>query len=529
MLDIKISGGTVIDGTGAPGFAADIGILGEHIAAVGDSLPSAARTLDASGKVVCPGFVDTHSHSDLKILGGSLSAKIRQGITTELLGQDGLGVAPAPPAIREDLAQLTAGLLGPHPADGWNWSTFGEYLTALDLAKLPSNAAVLVSHGPVRLCTVGSEDRPPEPEELARMQELVALAMESGARGFSTGLIYPPASYAQKDELIALNRPVAAQDGVCVVHLRDEGHYLLEALEEMIDVAAETGVRLHISHLQAYGRVNWSLLPAALQRIDAARRDGIEITCDRYPYTAGSTVLSAVLPGWVLDGGPGACLGRLRDPGARSEIHAAFQEGLDVWHNRAISVGWQNIVVAWTAGEDNRDLQGQSIEEIADSRGVDPVDAVCDLLVEEDLQVSMISHYGSEENLESILKHPACAVATDGIYGGKPHPRLWGTYPRVLGKYVRERGVLSMPEAVHKATLLPCRIMGIPDRGTVAEGRKADLVVFDPESVRDRATYEKPERSPAGLKAVMVNGRFAWGARDHELPVTREAGVVLRG
>ncbi len=528
MLDLKITGGTVIDGTGAAGRPADVGISDGDIAQVGPELGPAESTLDAGGRVVCPGFIDVHSHSDLQILRGSLEAKICQGITTELLGQDGLGVAPAPPAVRGDLAQLTAGLLGPHPPEEWSWQTFAEYLDALEGADLPCNAAVLVSHGPLRLSAMGADDRAPDAGELSHMQTLADEAMRAGARGFSTGLIYPPASYSGRDELIALNEVIAAHDGVCVVHLRDEGRHLLQSLDEMIDVAERAGVRLHISHLQAYGRVHWSLLPEALERIDGARDRGMQVTCDRYPYTAGSTVLSSVLPAWVLDGGPRACVRRLRDPDCRNEIHAAFQQGLDVWHNRALSVGWNNIVVSWVNSADNRHLEGHSIKEIATDADSDPVDVVCDLLLAEDLQVSMISHYGSEDNLQRILRHPAAAVATDGIYGGKPHPRLWGTYPRLLGHYVREEGTLDLPAAVHKSTGLPARILGMNDRGTIAEGSRADLVIVDPDKVQDRATYAEPELPPAGISAVLVNGQFAWTHPDCKRPKADDAGSVLR-
>ena len=511
MLDMKVTGGTIIDGTGRPGYSADLGIAGDTIVEIGSSLGEAEVVVSAAGRVVCPGFIDTHSHSDLRLLASPPpQAKISQGITTELLGQDGLGVAPINDATREPLSLLTAGILGWRSPEKWTWRSLSGYLDTLQRADLPSNQAALLSHGPIRLLALGSEDRSATQAELDHMIEAVRTAMEQGAWGLSTGLIYPPSSYAPTEELVTLTEVVAEYDGVFVVHMRDEGLYLLDAITEVIDVCRRSGCRLHISHLQAHGEVIWHLLAPALEKIDAALDDGMSVTADRYAYLAGSTVLSAVLPAWMFDGGPEACIARLGDDASRARVHHAFTQGLEVWHNFSKSVGWHNIVISFAASEANARFIGQSIADISRSTGKDPVDVVCDLLLEEDLEVTMISHYGSEENLERIFTHPASVVATDGIYVGKPHPRLWGTYPRFFGRYVRDRNLMSLEEGVRMATSTPARIIGLKDRGRIDTGMKADLVIFDPETITDRATYENPEELSEGIEMVLVNGQRAW-------------------
>jgi len=515
VLDLRIINGLVVDGMGGEPFPGGVGIRNGRIAVVGRSeLPEAARTLDAQGGVIAPGFIDMHSHSDLRLLvGDPPTAKVAQGITTEVLGQDGLGVAPVTAQTAPVLAGLTPGLLGPLPLERWTWRSFADYLAELERADLPNNQLVLVSHGALRLLTVGPTDRPATPQELAEMQALLREALAAGAPGFSTGLIYPPAAYAPTEELLALTRVVAAHDGVFVVHLRDEGYRLLTALQEALTVCREAGCRLHISHLKAHGRASWHLLPRALEMLAAARASGLTITCDRYPYLAGSTVLSSVLPHWVLDGGPAACLHRLRNPAERSRIRQWFTYGPEVWNNQALGIGWENIVVSSVASHRNRWVQGLSVAEIAAERGVDPVDAVCDLLAEEELSVTMISHYGCEENLEAIYRLPYATVGSDGIFGGQPHPRLWGSYPRFFGRYVRDRGLLTLAEAVRRVSALPAEVLRLRDRGILAAGMAADIVVFDPARIRDRATYDAPEQPPAGISAVVVNGRLVWDGR----------------
>jgi N-acyl-D-amino-acid deacylase len=507
MFDLIIGQALVIDGSGQPAFEADLGIAGGKIQAIGRLEDGDAHEIDASGLVCAPGFVDMHSHSDLAFFWTPPpEAKIRQGITTELIGQDGLGVAPVKAEDVALLSDLLAGLNGKIDARQWSWQSFGEYLDALGSRPLPNNVAVLASHGPVRLSAMGMTQREAGSGEIEAMRKHVRAAMEAGAFGFSTGLIYPPCSYAPSAELIALNREVAARDGIFVVHQRDEGHHLSRSFNEVCDISRQSGARLHVSHLQAYGRINWPIMEAVLDRADRFLEEGGTVTWDRYPYLAGSTVLTAVLPPWTLNQGPAALVSNLMDPVYRTEIHREFGKGLDHWHNRQITVGWENILVSAVGSASNRWMEGLSCREIASRRGQDPIDMVCDLLAEERLAVTMISFYGSEDVLDKVLTHAQATVGSDGIYGGRPHPRLYGTYPRFIERFVRDKGLLSLEEAVRKVTSFPAGILGIAERGLIRKGYFADLVIFDPQSISDTATYAEPRKYPTGIAHVLVNG-----------------------
>lgn len=507
MLDTVIKGALVADGAGGELFRADVGLRDGRIARIGTDLGEGEREVDGRGKVLCPGFIDMHTHMDLELLRDKKpDAKIRQGVTTDLLGQDGLGTAPVSPRNKAALKDLLSGLNGVLEDEKWTWGSFGEYLAALEKWGLPNNAATLVSQGPVRIEAMGMDERPPTEEELAVQRSLVREAMEEGAFGLSSGLIYPPCPFADRDELAEINKEVAAFDGIFVVHQRDEGYHLSRSFDEVCEVSRRSGARLHVSHLQAYGKVNWPIMDEVLAKADRFLDEGGQVTWDRYPYLAGCTTLTAVLPPWTFNEGTEALIKNLTKPDYRKKIHEEFAKGLDVWHNRQISVGWDNIIVTAVRLDHNRWTEGLSCQAIADRQGKDPVDAVCDLLAEERLAVTMISFYGSEEVLEKVLTHPRATVGSDGIYGGRPHPRLYGTYPRYLRRYVREKKVFSLEEALRRITSFPASILGLIDRGTVKEGYWADLVLFDPHTIGDRATYEEPELYPEGISSVFVNG-----------------------
>jgi N-acyl-D-amino-acid deacylase len=528
MLDYWIRNVQIVDGTGAPSFVGDIGLAAGRISALGEIAgePAAARVLDGSGLVAAPGFIDLHSHTDLAYFRQPApEAKIRQGITTELLAQDGLSVAPVRSEDRELLSELTAGLLGKLPLERWTWRSFEDYLQALARTGLPNNAAVLIPHGPVRILAMGMDNRPATAQELERMGHMVGEAMDSGAFGLSTGLIYPPCSYAPTAELVALNREVAARDGLFVVHQRDEGYQIQRAFAEVLQVARESGVHLHVSHLQAYGRASWPIIDRVLEEADAFLRRGGRVSWDRYPYLAGCTVLSAVLPPWTLAQGTKALVSNLLVPEFRARIRQDFAKGLDVWNNRAISVGWDKIVVSGVASEKNRWMEGRDCADLAQALGKDPIDFVCDLLAGENLAVTMISFYGSESVLEKVLSHPQATVASDGIFSGRPHPRLYGTYPRFLRLFVRETKRFSLLQAVHKITGFPAQVLGLKERGVLREGFWADLVLFDLDRITDRASYEQPEQAPDGIPYLFVNGQLVvdQGAYTGSLP-----GTVLR-
>jgi N-acyl-D-amino-acid deacylase len=449
-----------------------------------------------------------HSHSDLAYLWEQTpDQKIRQGVTTELLSQDGLGVAPVSAENVDLWATLIAGLQGRIPPEKWTWRTFEQYLQALEERRLPNNVAVLISHGPVRLMAMGMDDRAPTHSETAKMQKLVHEAMGMGAFGLSTGLVYPPNSYSTTAELVALNREVAAQGGVFVVHQRDEGRLLPAAFDEVLTVAERAGVHLHVSHLKAYGRAHWGLMDGILAQAEAFADRGLGLSWDRYPYLAGCTMLSAVLPSWTFARGTAALIRNLSNPRFRQRVREAFGLGLEVWNNRALSIGWDNVTVSGVTREENRWMEGQSCAVLASKRGQDPVDFVCDLLLEEELAVTMIAHYGSEEVMAKVLCHPSATVGSDAIFLGTPHPRLYGAFPRYLQRFVREKKRMTLAEAVRKITSAPARILGLRERGLLREGFWADIVLLDPETIADRATYQDPRQYPAGIPYVFVNGQ----------------------
>jgi N-acyl-D-amino-acid deacylase len=532
MYDCLIKNVQILDGSGAEAVPGDIGIKAGRIAALmaGGKSPaggvSAGRVIDGTGLTATPGFIDMHSHTDLEFFRDQApDAKVRQGITTELLAQDGLGVAPISTENVDLMAELTAGLLGVLPRERWTWRTFEDYLQALEHRGLPNNTAMLAPHGPLRIMAMGMENRPATPEELETMCALTKEAMERGAFGLSTGLIYPPCSYGPTEELVALNRVVSVRDGIFVVHQRDEGYRIELAFDEVTHISRESGVHLHVSHLQAFGQINWPKMDIILKKADAFLAGGGRVTWDRYPYLAGCTVLTAVLPQWTFSDGTTALAQNLMVPGFRDRIREDFQKGLDVWNNRSISVGWSKMVVSAVNSEENRWMEGRTVADLAQTCDKDPLDFVFDLLAEENLAVTMISHYGSEEVLDKVLAHPQATVGSDGIYGGRPHPRLYSAYPRYLKEFVRVREVLDLPEAIRKVTSFPAKILGLKDRGTLREGAWADIVLLDPDRVADTATYDDPEQYPEGIPYVFVNGELAVdrGAFTGKLP-----GRVLR-
>ena len=518
----------IIDGSGKPPQRGNIGIKDGRMYFLNDNVRitiNANRVIKCKEMVATPGFIDMHSHSDLQYLQAPNDVKIRQGVTTELFGQDGLGVAPVEDKDRKLVAELTAGLLGQVPPDLWKWNTMAEYMNALEQRGLVNNVAILASHGPLRIKALGMSDRKATPKELEAMKALVRECMNLGAFGLSTGLIYPPCSYGDTEELIELNREVAKDNGIFVVHQRDEGYWLVRSFEEVTRIARESGVHLHVSHLQAYGRVNWPLIDQVLERADEFVEEGGKVTWDRYPYLAGCTVLTAVLPTWTLSEGTDALVRNLRDSVYRQRIHEEFTKGLDVWHNRQISVGWDNIVISAVTKPENKWMEGKDCLTLAQKLDKNPIDFVCDLLAEENLAVTMISHYGSPKILEKVLMHSQGTVGSDGIYCGRPHPRLYGTYPRFIREFAKEKKALSLPEAIHKITGLPASILGLKDRGLLKEGYQADIVVFDPDSIKDTATYDNPDSYPQGIEYVFVNGEMVV---ENGVYTGRLPGKVLR-
>jgi N-acyl-D-amino-acid deacylase len=505
---LVLKGGTLVDGSGAPAIRADVALEGARIAAVGPDL--AGDAVDCAGMVVAPGFIDTHSHSDLKVLAEpALPMKVRQGITLEVLGQDGISVAPVRAEERAAWRQRLAGLLGDFGVD-WDWSSVADYLGRLRAARPAPDLAYLAPHGALRQYVVGDGDRPATATELETMRALLRASLAQGARGLSTGLIYPPCCYADTDELISLGKVLAEAERPLVVHMRSESDRIQEAVREMVRVAGESGCTVHISHLKVAGRDNWEKAPAVLALIAQAHGRGLRFTADLYPYAAGSTLLGAILPPVAHAGGAEATLARLRDPDQRMLLRRQLSDRAPGdWDNFWKWSGPEGIVVADIPSGRHPDWVGKTLAEIAALGGKDPFEAAFDLLEEERLGVAMVSFSQDEGVMERFLAQPFVNVCTDGLLGGRPHPRAYGTYPRILGRYVRERKLLTLEEAVRKMTSQAAAAFGLGDVGLVQEGYRANLVVFDPDKVADRATFENPLQFPVGIRDVLVGGEFA--------------------
>ena len=510
MLDLKIEGATVVDGTGTAGGRTDVGIRDDLIVALGDlSREHAGRTLTASGKVVSPGFIDVHSHSDWALWGNRRAeSKVRQGVTTEVVGNCGFSPAPVTREYLDDMRGFAIAL--PRALD-FRWRSMSEYFEAFDGDGTALNVVQLVGHGALRIAAMGFARREPSAAELALMQRLLAEGMEAGAWGLSTGLIYAPGSYATTAEIVALAAVAARHRGIYASHIRGEGATLLDAIGEAIRVGREADLPVQVSHIKAAGRPNWGRVAEALALIDAAAADGLDVMADAYPYTASSTFLRTLLPAWALEGGISAMRDRLADPVTRSRIREEVTVSPS-GQSLVERVGWDNVLIASCPGRP--EASGRRLSELA--AGGDPFDVLVEMLAGDDGQAHVIMFQLDEADVRRALDHPRVMIGSDGSslapHGdageGHPHPRSYGTFPRVLGHYVREQRLLTLPQAVHKMTGLPARRLGLRDRGVVAVGAKADLVVLDPRTIADTATYEDPQRYPRGVEHVLVNGRF---------------------
>jgi N-acyl-D-amino-acid deacylase len=508
---LLIKHGTVVDGSGAPAVAADVAVEGDRIAAVGRELGGeAARVIDASGLMVAPGFIDAHSHSDLVYdKCPSAESKVRQGVTTEVVGMCGFSPAPVGPGRADLVREWAGGIAGRIPI---TWRTFGEYLEHLQGLGPSVNVAQVVGHGALRLATVGPDNRPATPDEQSAMERLLAEALEAGAWGFSTGLVYAPSVYGSTEELIALARSMAGREGLYFSHIRGEAATLEQAVDEALRIGAEGGVSVQVSHVKASGRENWGKMDRVLRAIDAARARGVDVTGDVYPYPAGSTKMDNLLPAWMHDGGISKLLERLADPAARRR---AIQDSLvdgERWRTGSGAMGWDEIMIATCS---RPELPGLHLAELARRTGKEPAQAMMDLVLDERAGVSMIVFSQSEDNVATVLAYPQAMIGSDslslhagaGPHEGKPHPRSYGTFPRVLGVYCREKRLFSWETAVHKMTGMPAAKLRLRDRGLVRPGYAADLALFDPATVRDEATFPDPHRHPTGISYVVVNGR----------------------
>jgi N-acyl-D-amino-acid deacylase len=519
-LDILLYNARIVDGTGAPWYRGSVGIKDGTIETVtreSDPGLDASTSVDVDDAVICPGFIDAHSHSDLKLFSDpTLEPKIRQGVTTEILGQDGLSMAPMyRDGGAEEWESYLSGLAGTIERD-WSWGSTEDYLDSIDENGVACNMAFLVGHGTVRYNVMGMSEREPNSNELEEMADLITESLEQGAIGFSTGLVYTPQVYADTYEVQQLASRLAPYGRPFVAHIRSEGRWIWEAMDEFYDIGAEEGIPVHHSHFKVSGSQQWGESDRAITLVDTARERGINVTADQYPYPAGSTPLPGYLPPWVLSAEPDQMKEYLRSEEGRKRIRKDIEKWrIEGWENIAGKVGWENIHVASVKTEKNKHLEGETFADIAADRDDHPVDVMCDLLIEEDQQVNTVEFSMTEADVKDIMANRNVCVGTDGLFGGRPHPRVFGTFPRILGKYVREENLMSIEEAVRKMTSLTASEMGLQQKGVIKPQMDADITVFDPNLVESPATFDRPRQYPNGIPYVIVNGEFA--VRDGEV------------
>jgi N-acyl-D-amino-acid deacylase len=531
MYDITIQNAVIIDGTGLPAYRADIAIKGDRTAAIGKFNAKAKQMINARGRTVIPGIIDPHSHADLilplapKRQAELMRCKVAQGVTTTIIGNCGLGCAPVANDEAEGILRAVNAWMTPEPV-AWKWRTVGEYLDRIESNGLAMNIAALAPHGPVRISAMGLAKGAPSKSQMKKMRSMVERAMMDGALGLSTGLIYPPGMYSDTDELKELARVVADYGGVYTSHIRGSSETLIPAVNELLEVGRETGVRVHHSHNEAVGREHWPKIDRALALEEEAEREGLRVSFDMFPYTAAATMMIAIYPPWSLEGGVDRLIERLKDLKTRRLIERDIERQKPSWppwreggwpHNLVGATGWEAIFIGYVESRRNKRYEKHSLTDLARMTGKRPFDAISDLIIEERGQVSMLIFEISGERDERELlgkyaRHRLSAFCTDAEdYGrGLPHPAAYGAFARILSKYVREDRALTLEEAVRKMTSYPARIFGLKDRGVIRPGAFADLMIFDPGRVNDHASFEKPRREATGIEMVIINGSVAF-------------------
>jgi N-acyl-D-amino-acid deacylase len=530
-FDVIVRGGTVYDGSGGAPFRADLGIRGDTIAAIGDlSGAAAASAIDATGLAVAPGFINMLSWANESLIeDGRSQSDIRQGVTLEVMGE-GESMGPLSDAMKEELKRRQEDIRYEVA-----WTTLGEYLEFLERRGVSPNVASFLGAATPRAHVLGHEDRLATPEELQSMLELVHQAMREGALGVASSLIYPPGSFAPTGELVALARAAGEHGGMYISHMRNEGPQLIEAVEELLTIAREAGVRAEIYHLKSSGQVNWPLFDRAIARIEEARGQGLRITADVYTYPAGSTGLNAAMPPWVQEGGFEASLERLKDPEARRRIAREMAEESDAWENLYLGAGSpDNILLVGFKSEELKPLTGKTLAEVAAIRGTSPEETAMDLIVEDESRIGAVYFSQSEEILRRAIALPwvsfcsdAASLAPEGVFlKSSTHPRAYGSFARLLGTYVREESVLPLAEAIRKLSSLPAETLRVERRGRLVEGHFADVVIFDPDRIQDRATFTEPHQYATGMVHVLVNGVQVLADGEH---TGATPGRVVRG
>ncbi|MFY9825649.1 MAG: D-aminoacylase [Thermoanaerobaculia bacterium] len=531
--DLILRGGTIYDGSGSKPIVGDVAIDGDRIVAVAPTgslgNAKAKREIDAKGLAVSPGFVNMLSWATESLLvDGRAQSDLRQGVTLEVMGEGG-SMGPLNDTMKKESLAQQADIKYPI-----TWTTLGEYLDQVVAKGIAPNVASFVGATTVRIHEIGYADRPPSPEELARMRKLVDHAMEEGALGVGSSLIYAPAFYAKTDELVALCEEAAKYDGMYISHMRSEGGRLLEAMDELIEISRRAKLPAEIYHFKAAGKPNWGKLDAAIQKVEAARASGLKITADMYTYLAGATGLDASMPPWVQEGGLEAWIGRLKDPAIREKVRKEMDTPSDAWENLFLGAGADKTLLVAFKSDKLKPLTGKTLAEVAKMRGKSPEETAMDLVIEDDSRVGTIYFLMSEDNVRREVPLPwmsfgsdAEAPSIEGVFlKSNPHPRTYGNFVRVLGEYVRDEKLLPLEEAIRKLTSLPAGNLKIRDRGLLKPGYFADVVLFDPAKVKDHSTYEKPHQYATGVQHVFVNGVQV--LKDGE-PTGAPAGRVVRG
>lgn len=510
-FDTILRGGTVYDGSGSVPFIADVGIRADTIAAIGDlSAASAVQELDVNGLAVSPGFINVLSWATTSLIeDGRSMSDIVQGVTLEVFGE-GWSEGPLNASMKEDAVRTQGDI-----KFDIDWTTLGQYLTSLERRGISTNVASFVGATTVRIHEIGEEDRSPTPDELDRMKQLVRQAMQEGALGLGSSLIYTPAFYADTAELIELAKVAAEYDGLYISHMRSEGNRLLESVDELIEIARSAGIRAEIYHLKAAGQENWGKLDDLIERVEAAREEGLAITANMYTYTAGSTGLDAAMPPWVQENGYGAWRKRLQDPETRARVLREMKTPTDEWENLYLAAGAEGTLLVGFRQDSLRYLTGITLLEASEMRGTTPEETAIDLVVADSSRVDVVYFLMSEENVRRQIQLPWVSFGSDagslipaGVFlNSQPHPRAYGNFARLLGKYVREQSLISLEEAIRRMTSLPADNLRLAARGQLAEGFFADIAVFDPDEIIDHATFEDPHQLATGMVHVFVNGQ----------------------
>lgn len=536
LYDVAITGGRIVDGTGNPWFKGGVAVKGGKIVRIGRIDPRTAKTvLDASGRIVSPGFIDPHSHSDFSLIfDPRAESTIKQGITTLVVGQCGMSLAPINRKYESLLRRYAAPFL-PDPNIKIPWTTFKQFLAKMKRLRSTSNTAHLAGHGTIRIAAMGFEEREPNRKELEHMKAMVAEAMKAGAVGMSTGLIYPPGVFSKTNELIELTRVVAKYGGTYFSHIRGEGSTLINAVKEAIEIGEKAGTPVQISHHKAAGRRTWGKLKETLQLMEDARSRSVDVTYDQYPYTAGMTSLATLLPPWVHEGGMDKLLERVQSDGIWMKIRSELETETPDRENILQEAGWDRIMISSVRSDSLKQFEGKSLAEISKMLGKpDEFAALRHLLLEDRGEVAMIMFSMDESDVEYAMRGRYQMVGTDAwsvsptgpLSRGKPHPRFYGTYPRILGQYVRTEKILALEDAVRRMTSLPAQRVALKDRGILRKGFFADTVIFDPETVTDKATFNQPVQFSEGIETVLVNGQIV--VDSGELTKARPGRVLLR-